>query len=55
MLLINKIDLAKGSQIEDKVAYWKQQLPTLKEIVTVSAKTGKHVEELLPKLLHVHA
>jgi len=51
MLVINKIDLAKGSQIEDKVTYWKQQLPTLKEIVTVSAKTGKQVDELLPKVL----
>jgi len=51
MLAINKTDLAKGSQVEDKVTYWKQQLPNLKEIVTVSAKTGKQVDELLPKLL----
>ena len=51
LLIINKIDLVKGSQVEDKVAYWKEQLPTIKEIVTVSARTGQHVEELLPKLL----
>ena len=51
LLVINKIDLAKGSQVEDKVTYWKQQLPNLKEVVTVSAKSGKHVPDLLPKLL----
>ncbi len=51
LLIINKIDLVKGSQVEDKVMYWKEQLPTIKEILTVSAKSGKHVKELLPKLL----
>jgi len=51
LLVINKIDLAKGSQVADKVAYWKTQLPNLKDIVTVSAKTGAQVEGLLPKLL----
>jgi len=51
VLVINKIDLVKGSQIEDKVAYWKQLLPNLKEVVTVSAKTGQMVDALLPKVL----
>ncbi|HKZ36038.1 MAG TPA: GTPase Era [Chryseolinea sp.] len=51
LLVINKIDLAKGSQVEDKVTYWKQSLQNIKEIVTVSAKTGKHVDSLFPKLL----
>ncbi len=51
LLVINKIDLAKGSQVEDKVTYWKQNLQNIKEVVTVSAKTGKHVDSLFPKLL----
>jgi GTP-binding protein Era len=51
LLIINKIDLVKGSQVEDKVTYWKEQLPTIKDIFTVSARTGQHVEGLLPKLL----
>ena len=51
LLVINKIDLAKGSQVEDKVTYWKQSLQNIKEVVTVSAKTGKHVDSLFPKLL----
>ncbi len=51
LLVLNKIDLAKGSQVVDKTAYWKQALPNIQEVVTVSAKTGKHVDTLLPKLL----
>jgi len=51
LLVINKIDLAKGSQVEDKVTYWKKQLQNIKEVVTVSAKTGEHVDSLFPKLL----
>jgi GTP-binding protein Era len=50
-LVINKIDLAKGTQVQDKVNYWKEHLKNLKEIICVSAKTGAHVEELLPKLV----
>lgn len=46
ILVINKIDLAKGSQVEDKIQYWKEVLnPT--NIVAVSAKNGDHVPELL--------
>jgi GTP-binding protein Era len=51
LLVINKIDLAKGSQVEDKATYWKQSLQNIKEVVTVSAKTGQHVDSLFPKLL----
>ncbi len=51
LLVLNKIDLAKGSQIKDKSDYWKQNIPTIKEVVTVSAKTGQNVDTLLPKLL----
>jgi GTPase len=51
LLVINKIDLAKGSQVADKIAYWKGVLPNLKDIITVSAKTGAQVDGLLPRLL----
>ncbi|RAW02986.1 GTPase Era [Pseudochryseolinea flava] len=51
LLVINKIDLGKGSQAFDKAAYWKEMLPNVNDIVTVSAKTGEHVADLLPRLL----
>lgn len=51
LLVINKIDLAKGSQVEDKAAYWKQEIPNIQEIVPLSARTAKNVDVLLPKLL----
>ena len=51
LLVLNKIDLAKGSQIKDKADYWKQSIPSIKEVAAVSAKTGQNVETLLPKLL----
>lgn len=53
VLVLNKIDLAKGSQIEDKIAYWKEHLKNLADVVPVSAKTGKGVDQLLPRLLNV--
>jgi len=46
LLVINKIDKAKGSQVEDKVTYWKS-LIAAKEIITVSAKEGTNVGLLL--------
>src|SRR5687768_8561338 len=36
VLLINKVDLAKGSQAEDKVQYWKESLSNVREIIPVS-------------------
>ena len=47
VLLINKVDLAKGSQIEDKVQYWKQSLSTVSQIIPVSAKTGMNVSRII--------
>ena len=46
LLVINKIDKGKGSQVEDKVTYWKS-LIAAKEIITVSAKEGTNVSLLL--------
>lgn len=49
-LVINKIDLAKGSQLKDKITYWESQLQP-KEIIPVSAVTGKNVEQLFKSVL----
>jgi GTPase len=46
LLVINKIDTAKGSQVEDKIAYWKNLIQA-KEIITTSAKEGTNVGLLL--------
>src|SRR5690606_23779821 len=47
VLMINQVDLAKGSQVEDKVTYWKQSLPNVREIIPVSARTGVNVDGIL--------
>ncbi len=49
LLLINKIDLGKGSAVEDKVLYWKEQLPGT-TIITVSAMTGENLDKVLTTL-----
>ena len=51
LLLINKIDLAKGSQVNDKIDYWKKALPNVAEVVPVSAKTGENVHSILDKVI----
>ncbi|HEX6223118.1 MAG TPA: GTPase Era [Chryseolinea sp.] len=51
LLVLNKMDLGKGSQVHDKAAYWRESLKNIREVVTVSAKTGQHVDLLLPKVL----
>jgi GTP-binding protein Era len=47
LLLINKVDLGKGSQVTDKITYWKEQLPNVTAILPVSAKAGTNVDEIL--------
>jgi GTP-binding protein Era len=47
VLLINKVDLAKGSQVEDKIGHWNQAIPNVREIIQVSAKTGLNVNRIL--------
>jgi GTP-binding protein Era len=43
--VINKIDLAKGSQVKDKIDYWKNLIKA-EEIIPVSAKQGTNLELL---------
>ena len=47
VLIINKIDTTKGSQVTDKVAYWKEAIPNVTAILPVSAKTGENVDKIL--------
>jgi GTP-binding protein Era len=53
LLLLNKIDLVKGSAVEDKVKYWRELLPNLSEIVPVSAKTGENVDTIIDRVMAV--
>jgi GTP-binding protein Era len=56
VLLINKIDLAKGSQVNDKIEYWKTHINAA-EIIPVSAVTGENLNlvlETIKKYLPVH-
>ncbi|MEQ9593456.1 MAG: GTPase Era [Cyclobacteriaceae bacterium] len=46
VLVINKTDLANGSQVEDKITYWKNKI-SAKDIIPVSALTGEGVEKVL--------
>jgi GTP-binding protein Era len=50
VLLINKVDLAKGSQVADKTEYWKQSLKNIREIIPVSATTGYNVNRILERV-----
>jgi GTP-binding protein Era len=49
ILVINKIDLSKGSQVEDKVEYWKSMI-SAKEIIPVSAKEGTNLDKLFKSI-----
>ena len=50
LFVINKTDLGKGSQVEDKVTYWKEQLDWA-EPMTVSAVTGEGVDLLQQRIV----
>lgn len=51
VLVINKTDLAKGSQVSDKIRYWKEQMPAVADILAVSAKTGEKVAKILDAIV----
>jgi len=46
ILVLNKSDLGKGSQVDDKISYWKENFNAA-EIIAVSAKTGENVSKIL--------
>ncbi|MBX2944763.1 MAG: GTPase Era [Cyclobacteriaceae bacterium] len=51
LLIINKIDLAKGSQVVDKSTYWKENLPNLAGILPVSATSGENIGQLMDTII----
>lgn len=53
LLIINKIDLGKGSAVQDKVDHWKEHLKNIKQIVTVSAETGENLTQLFDTILEM--
>lgn len=50
ILVMNKIDLAKGSQAEDKMAYWQEILQPAESIL-VSALEGLNITEVFEAIL----
>lgn len=46
VLIVNKVDLGKGSQVQDKIDYWKEKL-TVSTVLGVSAKTGENIDQIL--------
>lgn len=50
ILILNKIDLAKGTQVEDKITYWKEQINPA-EAIPVSALQGLNVPEAFQAIL----
>tara|TARA_R110001592_G_scaffold17115_10_gene72495 strand:- start:1939 stop:2826 length:888 start_codon:yes stop_codon:yes gene_type:complete len=50
ILVMNKIDLAKGSQAEDKVAYWRE-LMDFHDVVMVSALENTGIEGVFEKII----
>ncbi|XOV91080.1 MAG: GTPase Era [Bacteroidota bacterium] len=52
LFLINKIDTAKGSQVVDKVQYWKEQIEGI-DPLPVSATDGLNLAELKEKIMEL--
>lgn len=50
ILILNKIDLGKGTQVEDKMTYWKEQVNPA-EAIPVSALQGLNVSEAFQAIL----
>jgi GTP-binding protein Era len=51
LLVLNKIDKAKGTQVHDKIQHWKEHLPNVTMTMAVSAKHGENTDELLKTII----
>jgi GTP-binding protein Era len=49
--VLNKADLGKGSQVEDKARYWSEMLPEITTVTAVSAKTGHNTDALFCQII----
>ncbi len=52
ILVMNKIDLAKGSQAEDKVEYWKEIIE-FDDVILVSALQKNNIDGLFEKIINL--
>jgi GTP-binding protein Era len=50
LLIINKIDLAKPEQIEEKINYWKENFKAV-EVIPISALHQQNVDGLFAKII----
>lgn len=50
LLLINKIDLADKTKLEEKINFWKEKIPNA-EIFPISALKGTNVEKIMPRIV----
>jgi GTP-binding protein Era len=53
LLVINKIDQAKGSQVQDKILHWKEHLPNVTMTMPVSARDGENTDALLKTIIEM--
>ncbi len=53
ILILNKIDLAKGTQLEDKIEYWNRQITqtSIKEIIPVSALHQINIDKVMDAIM----
>lgn len=51
LLIINKIDTVKPAVVDERVQYWKEKLPKVKEVLCISAVKGTNTDVVMPKLL----
>ena len=50
VLIINKSDLAKGTQLEDKTDYWKENVK-YEDIVVISALKGENIDKVFESIV----
>lgn len=53
LLIINKIDSVKPDVVEERIKYWREKLPKVKEVLCVSAVKGTNIGTVMPKLLEL--
>jgi GTP-binding protein Era len=53
LLVLNKIDQAKGSQVHDKIQHWKEHLPNVTMTMAVSAMNGENTDALLKTIIEM--
>ena len=53
ILVINKMDLAKGTQLEDKLEYWRQQVAgsSVQKIIPISALNQTNINQVMAAIM----